>query len=66
MKYVLTLFFTSGLIHPYHLDESIPNFMGLHWMFTFSLHFKNRILRANSADPDQTPHLVASELGLQC
>ena len=34
-------------------------------IFHFFLNF-NRILRANSEDPDQTPHYAVSDLGLQC
>ena len=30
---------TSGLVHPYYLDESISSFMGFGWMFSFSLYF---------------------------
>ena len=31
--------FTSGLAHPYHLDEPIPSFRGFWWMFSVLLHF---------------------------
>ena len=31
-------FLTSGQVHR-HVDESIPSFRGLWWMFSFLLHF---------------------------
>ena len=35
-------------------------------MFSFLLHFFIEISVSNSADPDQMPHLAASEMGLHC
>ena len=32
-------FSTSGLVHPYHLDESISSFSGFLWMLSFLLYF---------------------------
>ena len=34
--------------------------------FSFLFYFEYKFLKANSVDPDQTPHSAASELGLHC
>ena len=49
------------------LDESICHFRSAGYIFPrlFFL-FLMEILLANTVDPDQTPHPVASELGLHC
>ena len=50
------------------LDESICHFRGVRFyssLITFILVLI-KILLTNTADPDQTPHYVASELGLHC
>ena len=36
------------------------------WYFSFLSKFKLNILYTKSEDPDQTPHSVASDLGLYC
>ena len=56
----------SGLIHPFHLDESISSFRDFWWMFSLLLYFAQKFLSANSVDPGQMPHFAASELDLHC
>ena len=56
----------SGPIHPYQLDESTASFRGVWCTFSFYFYFEYIFLLANSEDPDQTPHSVASDLGLHC
>ena len=46
------------------LDESICHFRGIGSILSFLFYFGWKILLANSVDPDQTPHYVASELDL--
>ena len=56
---------TSGLVHPYHLDES---FLGLGvsgGCFHFYVFFPQKCLQANSTDQVQMPLLVVAELGLR-
>ena len=48
-----------GLFHCYLLDESICHFRDIRSILCFY-----SILLANSVDPDQMPHNVASDLGL--
>ena len=47
------------------LDESICHFRGVGTYVAFIL-FLLEVLLANSVDPDQMPHYVASDLGLHC
>ena len=47
-----------------HIAEKIVT-VYLHTFTHSSLEIRKRS-KANSADPDQTPHNVASDLGLQC
>ena len=35
-------------------------------IFSFLFEFLYKIMQANSEDPDQMPHSVASDLGLHC
>ena len=49
----------NGLVHPYHLDESISNFRGVWWNFSFLFHFWLKLMYAKSADPGQTPRFAA-------
>ena len=44
------------------LDDSILHFRGVGFILSLLLY----ILLANSVEPDQTPHRVASDLGLHC
>ena len=48
------------------LDESICHFRGVGSVLLLSFYFGWKILSANSVDPDQMPHYVASDLGLHC
>ena len=57
--------YTGGLFHCYILDESICD-LGMSGLFClFYSNFDGKLL-ANNVDPDQTPHYVASDLGLHC
>ena len=48
-------------------DESIRHFRGVIVYFVaFILFFLWEIPLANNVDPDQTPHDMASDLGLHC
>ena len=46
------------------LDETICHFRGVESILSFLFGWK--IVLGNNADPDQTPHNVASDLGLHC
>ena len=48
----ISIFLTSGLVHPYHLDGSISSFRGFWWRFSLFVFYK-KIPKANSADPNQ-------------
>ena len=50
----------------YMLDESICHLGVCRAYFVAFIHFGWQILLANTVDPDQTPHYVASDLGLHC
>ena len=58
--------YTGGLFHCYMLDESICPFRGVWSILSLFSMFLWKILLANTVDPDQMPHYVASDLGLQC
>ena len=51
-EYPVDPFLSSGLVHPYNMDESIPSFRGFWWVFSCLLHFPQKFLLANSVDPD--------------
>ena len=57
---------TGGLFHCYMSEESICYFRGVGSILSFFILFEWKILIANTVDPDQTPHNVASDLGLHC
>ena len=65
LRYILTLFLTSGLVHSYYLDESIPSFSGFPVIVFVFIAFHIEI-SVSIADPVQTPRLAASELGQHC
>ena len=48
------------------LDESICHFRGVGFILSLLVYFWWKFLLANTVDPDQTPHNVASDLGLHC
>ena len=58
--------YAGGLFHRYMLDDSICHFRGSDLFCRFYSIFLWKILLANNVDPDQTPHYVASDLGLHC
>ena len=53
--------YTGRLFHLYMLDESICHFRGI---CRFYSNFYGNL--TNTVDPDQTPHYVASYMGLHC
>ena len=55
---------TSGLVHPYHLDESFLRLGVSGGCFHFYTFFPQKCLQVNNADRVQTPLFAASELGL--
>ena len=59
--------YTGRLFHCFMLDESICHcrYECQVYFVTFIL-FLIKILLANTVDPDQTPHYVASDLVLHC
>ena len=63
MSYVFNPLYTGRLFHGYMLDDVICRFRGVRPIFLFLSNF-DEILLANTADPDQTAHDVASDLGL--
>ena len=58
--------YTGGLFHYYMLDESIFHIRVNGSILSFLLYFWWKILLANTVDPDQTPHHVASDMDLDC
>ena len=48
------------------MNESISNFMVVGWYFHYIQILKETNLFANSGEPDQTPHLAASDLVFHC
>ena len=50
----------------YQLDQSISILRDVGWYLSFLFKFLERILQANSGEPDQTPCSAASCLGLHC
>ena len=58
---------TGRLFHCYMLGESFCHFTHVEYIILiYLLYFLWKILLANNVDPDQTPHYVASDLGLHC
>ena len=56
--------YTGGLFHCYMLDESICHFRGVGSILLLSFSFGWNILSANTVDPGQMQHYVASDLDL--
>ena len=56
----------SGLSHLNSLDRFISYTGGVSLVFVISCFEEISKLNANSLDPDQTPHIAASDLGLRC
>ena len=64
--YPLIPLHTCGLFHCYIWTSSF-DILGVSGLFRrFYSIFLRKILLANNVDPDQTPHDVASDLGLHC
>ena len=57
---------SGGLFHPYILEESICYLRGIRCNFLGLFGSRQKLLLANSGDPDQMQHNVASDLGLHC
>ena len=51
---------------PYILEESICYLRGIRCNFLGLFVSRQKLLLANSGDPDQMPHYAASDLGLHC
>ena len=56
----------SGCVHHYIWRSPFLVLGSFWWIFSLLLYFPQKIFPANCVDPDQTPHLAASELGLHC
>ena len=57
---------TGRLFHYCMTDESIYHFKGVGSILSLLFFFLWKILLAKKVDSDQTPHNVASDLGLHC
>ena len=57
---------SDGLFHPYILEKSICYLRGIWGKFLGLFGSRQKLLLANSGDPDQTLHYAASDLGLHC
>ena len=58
--------YTGRLFQCYMLDKSICHFRGAWSILSLLFYFSWKILLANTVDPDQRPHYLASDLGLHC
>ena len=66
LKFLSNLLYTGGLFHCYMLDKLFYYLRGVWSALSLLFYFLLKILLANNVDPDQTPHKVAFDLGLQC
>ena len=57
---------SGELFHPYILEESICYLRDIRYKFLGLIGSRQKLLIANSGDPDQMPHYAASDLGLHC
>ena len=62
----LTYYIYCGLFHCYILGEFICDFRGVRSILSLLFYFRWKVLLANNVNPDQKPHNVASDLGLNC
>ena len=62
----LNPFMPNGLSHLNSFDRFISYTRGVSLVFVISCFEEISKLNANSLDPDQTPHIAASDLGLRC
>ena len=60
------LLYKGKLFHCYMLDKSICHFRGVRSILSLLFYFWWKILSANTVDPGQMPHCVASDLDLHC
>ena len=58
--------YTGGHFQCYLLHKSICHFRGVGSISSLLLYIGWKILLAVSVHPDQTPHYVASDMGLHC
>ena len=65
-KHLLNPLYTGRLFCCYVLDECICHFRGVWSFLSLLFYFLWKILLVSNVDPDQTPHHVASDLGLHC
>ena len=65
-RFTLTHCSLGGLFHPYIVEESICYLEGIRCKFLGLFGSRQKLLLANSGDPDQTPHHAASDLCLHC
>ena len=56
----------NGLSYLYPLCQAISNKNDARSVFIIIMFYKNPVINASNADPDQTPHSAASDLGLHC
>ena len=63
---VINPLLSGGLFHPYILEESICYLRGIRCNFLGLFASRQKLLLANSGNPDQMPHYAASDLGLHC
>ena len=54
----------NGLLYLHSLDRSISNIRGVWLVLLLACFIEIHVFNANSVDPDQTPHIAASDLGL--
>ena len=57
-------FMPNGISHRYQLEQSISVLRDVSGIYNFYESFNRKIMQANSGDPDQRSHSVASDLGL--
>ena len=65
-KDCINALYTGRLFQFYMLDVSVYLLRGGRSILLLLLYFSWKILLANTVDPDQMPHYVASDLGLHC
>ena len=65
-RWILNPLQSGGVFHPHILEEFICFLRGIRCIFLGSFGSRQKLLLANSGDPDQTPHYAESDLGLHC
>ena len=64
MRTIFNPFMLNGISHRYQLEQSISVLRDVRWFFSFYSSFNRKLCKQTVGDPDQTPHSVASDLGL--